>query len=152
MNVEIGKGLSNIIFGMTENEVIATLGKPDRVIAGIDDNKEFLYNLFKLKLIFDSEEGNRLYSIEVFKKEVTFLSTEVIGMSFDELLSFMKKNGYEDYEVDSYDYFDTVYFDDCSTYFTLEFNEVTSFDFSPLFKNDDEIIWPECRPQFECFD
>ena len=64
-------------------------------------------------------------------------------MSFDELLSFMKKNGYEDYEVDSYDYFDTVYFDDCSTYFTLEFNEVTSFDFSPLFKNDDEIIWPE---------
>ena len=143
MNVEIGKGLSNIIFGMTENEVIATLGMPDRVIAGIDDNKEFLYNLFKLKLIFDSEEGNRLYSIEVFKKEVTFLSTEVIGMSFDELLSFMKKNGYEDYEVDSYDYFDTVYFDDCSTYFTLEFNEVTSFDFSPLFKNDDEIIWPE---------
>ena len=143
MNVEIGKGLSNIIFGMTENEVIATLGKPDRVIAGIDDNKEFLYNLFKLKLIFDSEEGNRLYSIEVFKKEVTFLSTEVIGMSFDELLSFMKKNGYEDYEVDSYDYFDTVYFDDCNTYFTLEFNEVTSFDFSPLFKNDDEIIWPE---------
>ena len=152
MNIEIGKGMSNIIFGMTENEVIATLGKPDRVIAGIDDNKEFLYNLFKLKLIFDSEEGNRLYSIEVFKKEVTFLSTEVIGMSFDELLSFMKKNGYEDYEVDSYDYFDTVYFDDCSTYFTLEFNEVTSFDFSPLFKNDDEIIWPECRPQFECFD
>ena len=73
-------------------------------------------------------------------------------MSFDELLSFMKKNGYEDYEVDSYDYFDTVYFDDCSTYFTLEFNEVTSFDFSPLFKNDDEIIWPEWRPQFECFD
>ena len=143
MNIEIGKGLSNVIFGMTENEVIATLGMPDRVIAGIDDNKEFLYNLFKLKLIFDSEEGNRLYSIEVFKKEVTFLSTEVIGMSFDELLSFMKKNGYEDYEVDSYDYFDTVYFDDCSTYFTLEFNEVTSFDFSPLFKNDDEIIWPE---------
>ena len=46
MNVEIGKGLSNIIFGMTENEVIATLGMPDRVIAGIDDNKEFLYNLF----------------------------------------------------------------------------------------------------------
>ena len=152
MNVEIGKGLSNIIFGMTENEVIETLGKPDRVIAGIDDNKEFLYNLFKLKLIFDSEEGNRLYSIEVFKKEVTFLSTEVIGMSFDELLFFMKKNGYENYEVDSYDYFDTVYFDDCNTYFTLEFNEVTSFDFSPLFKNDDEIIWPECRPQFECFD
>ena len=143
MNVEIGKGLSNIIFGMTENEVIATLGKPDKVIAGIDDNKEFLYDLFKLKLIFDSEEGNRLYSIEVFKKEVTFLSTEVIGMSFDELLFFMKKNGYENYEVDSYDYFDTVYFDDCNTYFTLEFNEVTSFDFSPLFKNDDEIIWPE---------
>lgn len=151
MNIEIGKGLPNIIFGMTENEVIATLGKPNRILTCREDGKEFLYNSLKLKLFFGFEEGNRLYSIEVFKKEVTFLSTEVIGMSFDELLSFMKKNGYENYEVDSYDYFDTVYFNDCNTYFTLEFNEVTSFDFSPLFKNDDEIIWPECKPQFECF-
>ena len=64
-------------------------------------------------------------------------------MSFEELLFFMKNNGYENYEVDNYDYFDTVFFDECNTYFTLEFNEVISFEFSPLFKNDDEIIWPQ---------
>lgn len=61
-------------------------------------------------------------------------------MSLEELLFFMKNNGYENYEVDNYDYFDTVFFDECNTYFTLEFNEVIFFEFSPLFKNDDEII------------
>ncbi|MDO4363557.1 MAG: hypothetical protein Q4C99_03440 [Clostridia bacterium] len=143
MNIEIGKGLADIIFGMKENEVIAMLGKPDNIITSREDGKEFLYNSLKIKLFFDFDEDNRLYSIEVFRKDITFLSTEVIGLSFEELLFFMKNNGYENYEVDNYDYFDTVLFDECNTYFTLEFNEVISFEFSPLFKNDDEIIWPQ---------
>lgn len=63
MNIEIGKGLSNVIFGMTENKVIATLGKPDRIITCREDGKEFLYNSLKLKLFFDFEEGNRLYQV-----------------------------------------------------------------------------------------
>ncbi len=142
MNIEIGKGMSNIIFGMTENEVIATLGKPDRIITCREDGKEFLYNSLKLKLFFGFEEGNRLYSIEVFKKEVTFLSTEVIGMSLEKLLSFMKDNGYEKYKINDFEDFDTIFFDECDTSFTVKFNEVISFEFSPLFIND-EIIWPK---------
>lgn len=141
MNIEIGTGLSNIIFGMTEDEIIAILGKPDRIITYREDGEEFLYNSLKLKLFFGFEEDNRLYSIEVFKKEITFLSTEVIGLPLEKLLSFMSDNGYKKYKVNNFDYFDTIFFDECDTSFTIEFNEVTSFEFSPLFKNDDEIIW-----------
>ena len=141
MNIEIGKGLLNIKFGMKENEIIQTLGNPDKIINFREDGKEYLYNNFKLKLFFDIEENNRLYSIEVFNKSDTFLSTEVIGMSVEKLLSFMKKNGYINYEINDFDYFDTIYFSDCNTSFTVEFNEITSYEFSPLFK-DDEIIWP----------
>lgn len=62
-------------------------------------------------------------------------------MSLEKLLSFMKAKGYEKYEIDNFDYFDTIFYDDCNTYFTVEFNEITSFEFSPLFKNNYEIIW-----------
>lgn len=141
MNIEIGKGLLNIKFGMQEDEIIQILGSPDKIINFREDGKEFLYNNLKLKLFFDIEENNRLYSIEVFKKSDTFLLTEVIGLPLKELLSFMKKNGYTKYEINNFDYFDTIYFNDCNTSFTVEFNEITSFEFSPLFKND-EIIWP----------
>lgn len=142
MNIEIGKGLLNIKFGMNENEIIQTLGNPDKIINYREDGKEFLYNSLKLKLFFDIEENNRLYSIEVFNKCDTFLSREVIGLPLEELLSFMRKNGYIKYEINNFDYFDTIYFNDCNTSFTVEFNEITSFEFSPLFRNDDEIIWP----------
>lgn len=142
MNIEIGKGLSNILFGMTEDKVIERLSTPDRILTCREEGEEFLYNSLKIKLFFDFEENKRLYSIEVFNSDITFLSIPVIGLSLEKLLSFMKANGYERYEVDCYDYFDTVFFEDCNTYSTLQFNEVTSVEFSPLFKNDDEIIWP----------
>lgn len=61
MNIEIGKGLSNIIFGMKENEIITLLGNSDRIITCREDGKEFLYNSLKLKLFFGFEENNRLY-------------------------------------------------------------------------------------------
>ena len=141
MNIEIGKGLSNIIFGMSENDIVAILGKPDRIITCREDGKEFLYNSLKIKLFFGFEEGNRLYSIEVFRKNVTFLSTEVIGMSFGALLSFMKENGYEKYKINDFEDFNTIFFDQCNTSFTIKFNEVISFEFSPLF-NSVGIIWP----------
>ncbi len=141
MNIGIGKGLSNIIFGMNENDIVAILGKPDRIITCREDGEEFLYNSLKIKLFFGIEEGNRLYSIEVFRKNVTFLSTEVIGMSFEALLSFMKENGYEEYKINDFEDFNTIFFDQCNTSFTIKFNEVISFEFSPLF-NSDGIIWP----------
>lgn len=143
MNIEIGKGLSNILFGMTENEVIQLLGQPNKTLTCREDGQEFVYNALKTKLFFDFEENKRLYSIEVFNSDITFLSIPVIGLSLEKLLLFMTANGYERYEVDCYDYFDTVFFEDCNTYFTVEFNEVTSFEFSPLFKNENEIIWPK---------
>ena len=145
MNIEIGKGLSNIIFGMTEDEIIQLLDQPDRILTCRDDGREYLYNALKLKLFFGFEESDRLYSIEVFRKDITFLSTRVIGLSLEDLLSFMQQNGYQEYKVYHFDYFDTIFFDACNTSFTIEFNEVTSFEFSPLFYKD-KIIWP-CKNQ-----
>ena len=52
MNIEIGKGLSNIVFGMNENYIVAILGRPDRIITCREDGKEFLYNSLKIKLFF----------------------------------------------------------------------------------------------------
>jgi hypothetical protein len=141
MNIEIGIGIANIKFGMKKSKIIELLGNPDRIVNLREDGEEFLYNSLKMKLFFSNEDDDRLYSIEIYKKDDTFLNTKVIGLSVEEFLSFMKSNGYSEYEIDNFDYFDTIYFDSCNTSFTIEFNEITSFEFSPLFKNDDEIIW-----------
>lgn len=143
MNVNIGRGYGKILFGMKPEQIVIVLGKPDKIIHIREDGFEYIYNALKIKLFFDIEEYERLYSIEVFDEDVIFISEKIIGMSLNAFLDFMKKNGFSDYEFEDYDYFSTYYFDQCNTSFTVNFDEISSFEFSPLFKKDNNtIIWP----------
>lgn len=143
MNANIGVGYGKILFGMKENEIIQVLGDPDKIIDAREDGIEYLYNSLKLKLFFGYEEDDRLYSIEVFDKDVTFLSYQIIGMPFEDFEKIMIAKGYNSCEHDDYAYFNTVYYEEINTTFTMEFDEIKSFEFSPLFEEDkDTIIWP----------
>lgn len=143
MNVKIGIGLGKILFGMHQEQVLSLLGKPDKIVTPRDDGIEWLYNTQKLKLFFDYEEQKRLYSIEVFDKNITFLSQHVIGMPLKVFLDFMSKNQFHEYETSDFDYFDTLYFEACNTSFTIEYGDISSFEFSPLFKDENTILWPD---------
>lgn len=137
-----GIGYAKILFGMTKEEVINIVGVPDRTLDERDDGEVWIYNSLKMRLLFGYEEDNRLYSIDVYDADVTFLSTKIIGMSFKEFIKFMKDNGYDSYEMDTYGIFDTAYFEKLNTTFTIEFDKISSYEFSPFFKDENTIIWP----------
>ncbi len=143
MTVNIGEGLLDLKFGMQEADVIHLLGAPDKIINEREDGKEYIYNSLKIKLFFDNDENNVLYSIEVFDKQCRFSENVYIGISVENLLDSMEKCGYSKYEIDDFDYFDVIYFEECNTSFTIEFGEVSSFEFSTLFKDANTIIWPK---------
>lgn len=144
MIANIGIGYGGILFGMTQNDVSKILGNPDKIITSRDDGVEWIYNSLKIKLFFGNEENERLYSIEVFHKEADYLSHTIIGMSLNDFRHFMESEGYKSFEYESYDYFETIYCDPLNTTFTVEFGKISSFEFSPLFEEDnDTIIWPE---------
>lgn len=142
MIANIGIGYGNILFGMTQNDVTKILGNPDKIITCRDDGIEWIYNSLKIKIFFGYEENERLYSIEVFHKEVEYLSHRIIGMSLNSFRQFMESKGYDSFEHETYDYFETMYYDPLNTTFTVEFGEITSVEFSPLFEDDDTIRWP----------
>lgn len=144
MIANIGIGYGEILFGMTRNDVCKILGNPDKIITCRDDGEEWIYNNLKIKIFFGDEENKRLYSIEVFHKESEYLSHTIIGMRLNDFRRFMESEGYNSFEYESYDYFETLYCDPLNTTFTVEFGEISSFEFSPLYKEDnDMIIWPK---------
>lgn len=50
--------------------------------------------------------------------------------------------GYDKYEYEEYTFFDTLSVEELHTTFSFEFDRLKSFEFSPLWKNEDELIWP----------
>jgi hypothetical protein len=143
MEVKIGVGYGEIFFGTSIDEVISKIGHPSKIVSSNRNGVQFLYNDLKVKLFFDADENNRLYSIEVFDKSVILFSKRIIGMSCCEFTEHMRSNNYNTFEKEDYDFFETLYFNDCNLTATTEFDVVTSLEFSPLFSNNNnDVLWP----------
>lgn len=143
MRIEIGIGLNNLIFGMSQENVISIMGKPDKIVE-TEPLQDFYYyfNNKLIKIKFDSEESYRLYTIEVFNPNTIMFNQQLINKDKHEILALLKLNGYFEIEQEDYDTFETVFCQEIGSEFLFEFNKLRSISFSPLFDNEDEIIWP----------
>ncbi|EMF82808.1 hypothetical protein LEP1GSC188_3019 [Leptospira weilii serovar Topaz str. LT2116] len=157
MNIEIGKGLNGLYFGMSRDEVKSKLGEPDEIYEY--DYEGFLstgYEYFseEAEYEFDKEEGDRLYSITISNPSIRLFGKPIIGESIETIRDLLSENGIDDFEEDDgeHDHEDhdhhgevhgvTAFSDKLNSVFQFEENELVFFGFSPLFK-DDTIDWPE---------
>ncbi|EKR65617.1 MULTISPECIES: hypothetical protein [Leptospira] len=157
MNIEIGKGLNGLYFGMSKDEVKSKLGEPDEIYEY--DYEGFLstgYEYFseEAEYEFDKEEGDRLYSITISNPSIRLFGKPIIGESIETIRDLLSENGIDDFEEDDgeHDHEDhdhhgeihgvTAFSDKLNSVFQFEENELVFFGFSPLFK-DDTIDWPE---------
>lgn len=145
MKATIGIGLGNLVFGMSQDDVKALLGQPNKVTdQELDFAIIYYYNDKMIKTKFDKDENLRLYSIEVFKADVSMFNQAVIGQTKEQIITLLKNLAYSELKFEDYDTFDTVFCEKIWTTFCFEFERLVSFEFSPLFKEDGEtIIWPK---------
>lgn len=147
MEVQIGVGLDNLIFGMSENDVMAILGKPDEIDMYLSFAITYCYNTMMIKLRFDKVEELKLYDIEIFNPHVIMFKQKLIGKSKSQIKSILKKLGYtkiehEDYACYDMDGFETLFSDEIGTFFAFEFNKLIHIDIEPIINDKDKIIWP----------
>ncbi|WP_078125055.1 hypothetical protein [Leptospira alexanderi] len=157
MNIEIGKGLNGLYFGMSKDEVKSKLGEPDEIYEY--DYEGFLstgYEYFseEAEYEFDKEEEDRLYSITISNPSIRLFGKPIIGESIETIRDLLSENGVDDFEEDdgehdheSHDHDGeahgvTAFSDKLNSVFQFEENELVFFGFSPLFK-DDTIDWPK---------
>lgn len=144
MKIKIGIGIDNIIFGMFQEDVKAIWGNPDRVsLTEKDSGIVYSYNDRMVKLKFDEEEELKLYTIETFNPDTIMFNQKIIGKKKDEIRSILKDNRYKEPKYEEYDFFETLFCEEVRSTFEFEFDKLRSIEFSPLFNNDDELIWPK---------
>lgn len=91
-----GKGLGELKFGMSRDEVLSVLGKPDDVDTYDDDEIEdegsesWHYDDLEISLSFDEEEDWVLTTIAVSNPSHTFMGHELIGLTKSELLAVLE--------------------------------------------------------------
>jgi hypothetical protein len=143
MEIKIGIGLDNLIFGMSQDEVKSILGMADKITETEKEEGIVCYfNKLLIKTKFDKNEDCRMYSIEVFNPEAIMFGQKIIDADMQKILKILESNDCEKIEREDYDTFETIFCEEIWSTFLFEFDRLRSVEFSPLFGDDDKIIWP----------
>lgn len=143
MEIKVGIGIDDIYFGMSQKDVVAKLGKPDKINSNLMKNAvTYFYNDKMALFYFDEEDDLKLTSIEVYHPEALMFNQPVINKSKSEIVDWLNTLEYTKLEYEEYDYFDTIFCEDIWAEFEFQFEKVVCVKFGPLFDEDDETIWP----------
>jgi hypothetical protein len=144
MQIQIGKGIDNILFGMNEDELINLLGTPDKIV--VDDDQEskdlYYYNL-KLGLKIEPLNDNRLGWIEILNKGASWGNINPWELDREVLLELLSKSLGETFELDDYGRMESYSFNKNWVELQYQFGELSSFNFGVLYGEDDEPLWPK---------
>lgn len=139
MELKLKYGIDNIVFGMTEFDIVKILGNPDKISK--DDNEDvfYQYNESKIRVTFLSDEQGKLGNISCANSKLLFKGKKIIGSSVAEVKSLF--NEIEDWEIDRYETFDSYYNEEVNLTLNVEYDEITYIDIFVPFNDSDEYDW-----------
>jgi hypothetical protein len=145
-----GQGFGDIKFGMTENEVIDKLGKPDEIeVQEMDDNEVvnvYYYDELGLSVSFDSLEEFRLVEMSFDDNIYTLENNFYPGMSRDLFLEHAGELGeyeMEDLAEEDTDVNELYTFEDKNVNIWITDGIVDTIQIGPFWSDDDNVKWPD---------
>ena len=138
MKVNLKSGIDKLLFGMKQNDVIATYGKPDKNYEDEDDNIILAYNSLKMRLTFYEDEAFRLGYIISSNSELTLFDKKIMGQNCATVKSELPFKTWEQEDFDSVE----NHFNE-SNWLTLvsEFGVITKVEIGAIINDNDEFEW-----------
>lgn len=145
MNIEISRGLDEILFGMTEQELANLLGPPDKIIVTDFDNRDLCY--YNLQVVFKIEpvNGNRLGWLSIYDPATTLGNLYPWRVSRDELLATLSAALSEPFEIDDYGDMESYYFSEHQVELQYRLGRLDAFNLGVPYGGDGQPIWPSLR-------
>lgn len=144
MELLLGIGIGPVVFGLLPDEVIDTLGQPDRV--GLDEEDEgslsYQYNHLKLRLTFYERTDGRLGYIRCAHPNLNYRSSKVIGTPISKAQYILKK-ARRCWQHETYDFFDAYFDEQYWLTLNVEYGAVTSLEIGLPFDEAGNYIWPQ---------
>ncbi len=151
--VKIGEGLGSIKFGITRDQLAEILGQPDEKDGFSyeggeeEDTEAWHYDELELSFSFDKDDDWRLGTIASSAANTTFEGEKVIDLDTDSLMNLLAIKGYknavlEDLSTDELPNHSVVTLENESINFWFEEGELSEIQWSPLWQDEETIIWP----------
>jgi hypothetical protein len=152
-NYEIipGKGVGNILLGMTSDEIEKVLGAPDdKEIFEYDDGETsctYYYFDLDIDLTFESDDDDRLSYISVENEKFSLNNLIRIGQSKEEVMKHAKtlnfcEPGQDDLNTEDTPDQSLLSYEEQNIYFWFTENKLDEIQLGPFWKDDDTPIWP----------
>lgn len=140
MNIVVGRGVGNIVFGLTEYDVVMKLGAPDKV--GIDANgsRDLIYH--EWQLVLKIEPDGRLGWIEVHDPQATWTGLKPWETERTILLDLLAEFLGESSETNDYGKLETWFFSDHQVELQYELGRLSAFNIGVTYDENDEPRWP----------
>lgn len=144
--LQIGEGVGEIKFGMTATDILEVYGVPDKIYRiDLIDSLVYEYNSKKIQFSFLTEEGDdlgKLFKIRTYNYYSKLFGTTIIQKSKQNIQYLMKKHGHIECKHEDYETFDIIGYDKIQCWFYFQFDQLYSFEFGPLWANENDYIWP----------
>jgi hypothetical protein len=142
MEIAIGIGIGELLFGFTESKVKEILGLEDKLyLTDLGCRRLQFYNEM-LELSFEPDNDGLLGWIEVHNPEAILFKQKLLGQTKDKVLELLvaklgQPSGYDDYGS-----FDTAFYEEQWLELHFHFGRLTNLNIGVLYGEDNEILWP----------
>ncbi len=145
-----GVGFDNLKFGMSEEEVIELLGKPDEIeVQEMDDDESiniYYYDDLGVSMSFDSMADFRLVEIAFDDSRYTMEKEFFPGMTKELFLQHAEELGdydMEDLTGEGSDVTELCVFEDKNINVWIKDGVVDTIQIGPFWSDDENVLWPD---------
>lgn len=128
MELKPNIGIGDVLFGMTELEVIAILGEPDDTLVDPEDkdqNTVYQYNQLKLRLTFYTTEDNRLLYLKTTHPATILAGISLIDQPVEAIMNALNDS---DWGKDVYFTFNIYFNEERWLMLHEEFGRITQIE------------------------
>lgn len=145
MKIVLGSGVDNILFGLTEHQIIQQLGAPDKIWLTDCGNRELMYFDLQLVLKIELKNDNKLGWIEVHNRSATLWGVNLWEVPRKELLELLFLRLNEEYEFEDYSSLECYSFYENWVELQFELGQLKCCNFGVLYGENDQPLWPESK-------
>ena|ERR1035438_8930530 len=149
--IVLGRGIGEIILGMTKDELAGILGEPDEIDTFEEIEKKdwesYRYDILNCSFTFDPDHEDRLIEISIDNEYFHIGHFIRIGVRQEEIVSKRLEEKYGNYMIkdmgdEEFPTRELMSFDDVGLNLWFDFGRVSIIQISIL-TSKDLIIWPE---------
>jgi hypothetical protein len=142
LNIILGQGLGEIQFGMTKQNIIESLGLPNKEYQTDDENNRLQYFDYRIELSLECNNNKyRLGWIEVHNKKALLFDKQLIGEKKVDVLHYLEKFIGNIYEEVDYNSFIAILYDKYELELQFEFGTLQNINFGNFFDENDNPIY-----------